>query len=332
MAAAVAGQSANNVLIAASAGADAAQNNYLTHAQIMQEQADLAQAKTQSQINAVLHKYSVLDAQQQQDAINCMNGDSASCSAGVMGVSTIEQTLRNTLTGLQQGCPSEVETCYPATQQSIGEIQAILAIPDSVAPVYPLESLLVTNGAVATGLRALGWLGEVTGLVAAGATNSVATDAAAGAASKDYGVAFFGADNYTKYYSDTNILIGAPGGKPFFFMPLEDSGLVTNAGDAARYTGMAPSAQNAYLTGGDIYGISFSTDGMTVTTPTAADASGWPHFLEGGNTAVKLEGPNAGYLLNPTREFVLPGGSPAPSGSVIFQLGPNGEWMPLRRF
>lgn len=160
------------------------------------------------------------------------------------------------------------------------------------------------------------------------------TNQAKGAAGtpKNYGVAFFGKDNYTKYYSDSKVLIGAPGGKPFFFMPAEDSGLVTNAGDAARYTGMAPSAQSAYMTNGDIYGISFPTDGMPVKPPTAEDAGGWPHFLEGGNTAVKLEGPNAGYLLNPTREFVVPGGSAAPPGSVIFQLGPHGEWLPLRKF
>jgi hypothetical protein len=116
-------------------------------------------------------------------------------------------------------------------------------------------------------------------------------------------------------------------------MPLEDSAMVKDASDAALYTGRAPSAESAYLNGGDIYGLSFPTEGLTVTQPTAADAGGWPHFLEGGNTAVRLgDGPNAGYLVNPTREFVIPGGNQVPGGSVLFQLGPNGEWIPMKRF
>jgi hypothetical protein len=116
-------------------------------------------------------------------------------------------------------------------------------------------------------------------------------------------------------------------------MPLEDSGIVRNASDAARYTGRAPSAEAAYLQGGDIYGLSFPTDGMKISLPTAADAGGWPHFLEGGHTAVKFgESPTAGYLVNPTREFVIPGGNAVPNGSVLFKLGPHGEWIPMRTF
>lgn len=57
------------------------------------------------------------------------------------------------------------------------------------------------------------------------------------------------------------------------------------------------------------------------------------HYLEGGTTAVKTgDGPTAGYLLNPTREFVIPGGNPVPPGSVLFQLGKNGDWIPLKRY
>lgn len=113
-------------------------------------------------------------------------------------------------------------------------------------------------------------------------------------------------------------------------MPIEDSAIVRNAHDAARYTGMAPSAQKAYMTGGDIYGISFPTKGLGARLPSAADAGGWPHFLEGGNTAVRLPGQNGGYLLNPTREFVIPGGQQVPQGSVLFKLGENGSWELLR--
>lgn len=77
---------------------------------------------------------------------------------------------------------------------------------------------------------------------------------------KDYGVAFFGSDNKA-YYTPATPTIGRAG-RPFFLMPLEDSGIVANAGDAARYTGMAPSAQKAYVSQGSIYGLSFPMDGM----------------------------------------------------------------------
>jgi hypothetical protein len=152
-----------------------------------------------------------------------------------------------------------------------------------------------------------------------------------GATEQEYGVAFFGRDNQA-YYTPANATIGRTG-RPFFLMPLEDSAIVKNAGDAARYTGMAPSAEKAYKTGGDIYGLSFPLDGMTMAKPTAADAMGWEHYLEGGHTAVRTgDGPTAAYLLNPTREFVIPGGNPVPAGAVLFQLGEKGEWMPLKRF
>ncbi|WP_445234386.1 hypothetical protein [Duganella rhizosphaerae] len=151
------------------------------------------------------------------------------------------------------------------------------------------------------------------------------------ATTQEYGVAFFGPDNL-KYYTPANATIGRTG-RSFFLMPLEDSGIVKNAGDAARYTGMAPSAQEAYKQGLDIYGLSFPVDAASLTKPTAADAMGWDHYLEGGHTAVKLgDGPTAGYLLNPTREFVMPGGNGIPPGSVLFQLGPDGEWMPIKRY
>jgi hypothetical protein len=147
----------------------------------------------------------------------------------------------------------------------------------------------------------------------------------------DYGVAFFG-DSNLGYYTRDKATIGRDG-KSFFFMPAEDSAAVKNAADAARLTGRAPSAEAAYLQGGDIYGLSFPTTGMQTRVPTAADAGGWPHFLEGGHTAVRLgDGPGAGYLVNPTREFVIPGGQAVPEGSVLFKLGPDGEWQVLRKF
>lgn len=164
-----------------------------------------------------------------------------------------------------------------------------------------------------------------------------ATLAARGAPPSDYGVAFFGNSNL-KYYTGETATLGREGGS-FFFMPIEDSGIITNAADASRYTGRAPSADLAYVdvanrTAGDgvIYGMSFPLDGKSTRLPTAADAGGWPHFLEGGHTAVRIEGDKGGFLVNPTREFVLPGGDPVPRGSMLFQLGENGSWQPLKMF
>src|SRR5690606_38552387 len=146
-----------------------------------------------------------------------------------------------------------------------------------------------------------------------------------------YGVAFFGESNLG-YYTREGATIGREG-KPFFFMPLEDSAIVKNASDAARYTGRAPSAESAYLQGGEVYGLSFPLGERRISLPTADDAGGWPHFLEGGRTAIRFgEGQTAGYLINPTREFVTPGGSPVPSGSVLFKLGPDGEWVTVRKY
>lgn len=145
-----------------------------------------------------------------------------------------------------------------------------------------------------------------------------------------HGVSFFG-DDVAQYYKASDATLGAPG-KPHFFMPVDDAGIVRNANDAARYTGMAPSATNAYLTGGNVYGIAFPTRGLGVRVPTAADAGGYVHFLEGGRTAVRTAGPRGGYLLNPPREFVTQGGRVVPQGSVLFRLGTAGEWIIERRF
>lgn len=153
----------------------------------------------------------------------------------------------------------------------------------------------------------------------------------AGAAEKNYGVTFFG-DDILPYYNASKAEVGNPNGAPSFFMSLDDAALVRDAHDAVVYTGMAPPAQKAYLSQGNINGFSFPTDGLKVTKPTAADANGWDHFLEGGKTAVKLEGPNSGYMITPVREYVTPGNGPLPPGSVLFKVGPDGEWIPLRRW
>lgn len=117
-------------------------------------------------------------------------------------------------------------------------------------------------------------------------------------------------------------------GQAHFFLPLEDSSVVTDAASAYRYTGGAPSLERAYTSGGEVYGVEFPLDGLSPRLPTAADTT-LPHFLEDGNTALRL--PNGGgYLVNPTREFVVPGGGSMPSGSTLFKIGPNGTRIPIR--
>ena len=147
-------------------------------------------------------------------------------------------------------------------------------------------------------------------------------------AEENYGVRFFG-EEQVRHYTGASPMLGKPG-SPVFFSPVEDMAVVRNAGDAALHSGMAPSVTNACVNGKDVFGISFPTTGLSTRLPTAADAGGHIHFLEGGHTAVRLPG-GGRYLVNPTREFVTPGVA-VPQGSVLFKLGPNGEWIIRKRF
>jgi len=119
---------------------------------------------------------------------------------------------------------------------------------------------------------------------------------------------------------------------PHFFSPVDDVAGIRSTGEAARETGMAPSVARAYRNGTPVYGVSFPTEGLPVRLPNAADAGGWPHYLNGGQTAVRTADPNGGFLVNATREFVTPGGGPMPKGSVLFRLERGGAWTPLRRW
>ncbi len=113
-----------------------------------------------------------------------------------------------------------------------------------------------------------------------------------------------------------------------FFMPVNDSVLVTDAASAYRYSGGAPSLERAYTSGGNVFGVEFPLDGFRPRLPSTSDTT-LEHFLEGGNTALKLP-ENGGYLINQTREFVIHGGSAMPSGTVLFRLAPDGTRVPIR--
>jgi hypothetical protein len=147
---------------------------------------------------------------------------------------------------------------------------------------------------------------------------------------KSYGTYFFGKD-ILPFIDKPDATLGVSG-KAHFFMPLEDASEIDSVADAARESGMPRSIAQAYRSGGDAYGVSFPNDGLPIRQPTLADADGWPHFLEGGHTAIRLDGDPGGYLVNSTREFVTPGGSPMPPGSVLFKIGSDGGWIPLRQW
>jgi hypothetical protein len=147
-----------------------------------------------------------------------------------------------------------------------------------------------------------------------------------------YSMAWFDDVSKGSYYDVESPTLGAPG-RPFFVMPGEDAAVVQSVADAARYTGMSPATERALLNDGEVYAVVFPRGDIPHRVPTAADAQGWPHFLEGGHTAVRTgDGPGAGYLVNPTREFVVPGGTPIGPGSHIVRLGDGGQLFPVRSF
>lgn len=169
---------------------------------------------------------------------------------------------------------------------------------------------------------------------------------------KRWYVAIFDRQASHAYWEGPSSTLGVSG-RPFFVSPIEDAAHMLTVDDAARLTGMSPATQRA-LTGFEvgkdglpdfskpvlesdrqIVGFAFETDPANLPrTPIPDDAQGWSHFLEGGNTAVRLgDGPEAGYLLNPTREFVIGGGTPL-SATTGFRwtLLPGGSWGVERVF
>ncbi len=146
--------------------------------------------------------------------------------------------------------------------------------------------------------------------------------------SQSHGVSFF--DRKVAEAIIRFPVLGRPQ-EPHFFMPVDDAALIRTPADASRLTGRAPSVDRAYLNGEPVFGLAFPTAGLPVRAPSQLDAGGWPHFLPGGRTAVATAD-QGGFLLNPTRELVIPGGKPIPAGSVLFELGERAEWRILHRW
>ena len=154
-----------------------------------------------------------------------------------------------------------------------------------------------------------------------------------------YSMAWFDDVSRARYYDVPAPKLGASG-RPFFVMPAEDGEIITTVGDAARYTGMSPATERALINQGDVYAIVFPKGDIPHTRPTELDARGavatdpvWPHFLAGGHTAVRLsDAPTSGYLVNPTREYVIPGATPIPDASMLLRLSDGGSLIVVRRF
>jgi hypothetical protein len=148
----------------------------------------------------------------------------------------------------------------------------------------------------------------------------------------DWGVAFFDRD-ILEYYVGDRATLGS-GTAPFFHMPVEDAARINSPSDVLRETGRAPSIERAFERAGpdgpEIYGVAFPRDGVSPRVPTAEDAGGWPHYVEGGRTAVRQD--DGSFVINQTREFVIDGAPRVPDGSVLFRLNPDGSWAPLRRY
>lgn len=118
-------------------------------------------------------------------------------------------------------------------------------------------------------------------------------------------------------------------GNPVFVMPRDDANLISSIEDAAVATGGAPRVMAAWRNGEDVFGIEIPVDGLNLRVPTAADAGGYEHFLEGGYTALNQDGL---FTVNRIRELVVDGGSPVPRGTVLFQLLPDGSRIPIGMF
>jgi hypothetical protein len=187
----------------------------------------------------------------------------------------------------------------------------------------------VGEGVLSAGKVGVDGLAAAARAAAARASTKPLTEAElANMQSTNYLAAVFGKD-LKPYYEVANPKLGAPG-RPFFSTTGDDAAAIRNASDAARLTGGSPSTQSAYINGEDVYAIVYPRVGIPAKLPTAADARGWAHFLEGGTTALRIDGPKGGFLVNSTREFVIDGGTPVPKGSVLVKIS-NGEWEVLRR-
>ncbi|WP_061965064.1 hypothetical protein [Demequina aurantiaca] len=157
------------------------------------------------------------------------------------------------------------------------------------------------------------------------------------ASTAERGETFFGPDAL-RYYEGDGVTLGAPG-RPAFLMPGEDGARILTHEQAMIQTGRAPSVEEAYENGRQIFGVNVPLEGQDLRVPTFNDANLDPskldpadinpNFVPGGNTALNDDGV---FRSNQTREAVVDGGRTIPPGSYVFELLPDGQRRLVRQF
>ena len=137
IAAALTGQSAQGVAIASGAGANAAQNNYLTHLQVENKKTELSKAKTPQERAAIEAKYQQLDNAQQTAAEQCL-------LAGQCQSVTDPLMLQGALNDLKNAC-AVPRYCSPDEVKSITQLNRLLD-QDAITPNHLLEELVIGGG------------------------------------------------------------------------------------------------------------------------------------------------------------------------------------------
>ncbi|MES2407094.1 MAG: hypothetical protein V4528_07210 [Pseudomonadota bacterium] len=137
IAVALTGQSAQGVAIASGAGANAAQNNYLTHQQAENKKTELSKAKTPQERAAIEAKYQQLDNAQQTAAEQCL-------LAGQCQSVTDPLMLQGALNDLKNAC-AVPRYCSPDEVKSITQLNRLLD-QDAITPNHLLEELVIGGG------------------------------------------------------------------------------------------------------------------------------------------------------------------------------------------
>lgn len=94
-------------------------------------------------------------------------------------------------------------------------------------------------------------------------------------------------------------------------------------------SGAAPRVAGAVATDQPIVGTFAPARDVPLRAPTSAGAGGHPHFWPGAGRT-RVVGDNF-IIANPAaHEWVLPGSTPAPSGSMVMRWVEGSGWVPVR--
>jgi hypothetical protein len=220
IAVAITGGDANAINLAAAAGGNAAENNYLNHTQVAQKQKELANCTDSKCTNDVIKKYQAISDQNNLTATK----DVMAADGSVMPGYLLEQE-KASLTAILTGpttCASD-PSCQIEVNRSISEIQGIIDAPGDISRFFN----------VATGLTGLGASSALVG------TGKIVTGAALGSG-------FDAAGQYTQlqpgdsYRPWQSLVAGVTGA---FAYPMAGSSILSNV-----MLGGATNATNTSIT------------------------------------------------------------------------------------